>query len=124
MKQQTDAEWKVEVLRKLEDLSELWGLREDIQRIAVALEKLVDIEDQSSDEKQFLWPEFKREETEIQGSKEKIKQREQRLDRVKEEKEVGGQEEENTMEGVEERSSSFSPVVYSVRTRARQIFLT
>jgi len=45
MKQQTDAEWKVEVSRKLEDLSELWGLREDIQRIAVALEKLVDIED-------------------------------------------------------------------------------
>jgi len=29
-KQQTDAEWKAEVSRKLEDLSELQGLRKDV----------------------------------------------------------------------------------------------
>jgi len=34
----------VEVSRKLEDLSELWGLRKDVWRIAVALEKLAGIE--------------------------------------------------------------------------------
>jgi len=45
IKQQMDIEWKVEVLRKLEDLSELQGLRKDVWRIAVALEKLAGIED-------------------------------------------------------------------------------
>ena len=50
-KQQIDAEWKVEISRKLEDLSELSRLRKDIQRIAVALEKLAGIESQDSDEK-------------------------------------------------------------------------
>jgi len=29
-KQQTDAKWKMEVLRKLEELSELRGLRKDV----------------------------------------------------------------------------------------------
>jgi len=29
-KQQTDAEWKAEISRKLDDLSELSGLRKDI----------------------------------------------------------------------------------------------
>jgi len=38
------AEWKVEISRKLEDLSELSRLRKDIRRIAVALEKLASIE--------------------------------------------------------------------------------
>ena len=52
-KQQTDAEWKAEVLRKLEDLSKLWGLRKDVQRIAVALEKLASIQGQDSDNEQF-----------------------------------------------------------------------
>jgi len=45
-KQQMDAKWKVKVSRKLEDLSELQGLRKDIQRITVALEKLASIESQ------------------------------------------------------------------------------
>ena len=40
LKQQTDAEWKAEILRKLKDLSELRGLRKDVWRIMVALEKL------------------------------------------------------------------------------------
>jgi len=35
---------KTEVSRKLKELSELQGLRKDIQRIAVALEKLAGIE--------------------------------------------------------------------------------
>jgi len=30
VKQQTDAEWKTEISRKLEDLSELRGLRKDV----------------------------------------------------------------------------------------------
>jgi len=49
-KQQTNAEWKAEVLRKLEELSELQELRKDVQIIAVALEKLAGIESQDSDE--------------------------------------------------------------------------
>jgi len=53
-KQQTDTEWKAKVLRKLEDLSELRGLRKNVQRITVALEKLVRIENQESKEDQFL----------------------------------------------------------------------
>jgi len=46
VKQQTDAEWKVEVLRKLDGLGELQGLRKDVQRITVALERLAGIEGQ------------------------------------------------------------------------------
>jgi len=118
-KQQTDAEWKVEVLRKLEELSELRGLRKDVWRIAVALEKLAGIESQDSDEGQISWPEFEGEETEVQESTEKGKQREQSSDRAEEEREVEGQEEEDAMEGVEEGSGGLSPVAYSVGTGAR-----
>jgi len=50
VKQQMDAEWKIEILRKLEGLSELSGMRKDIQRIAVALEKLTSIEGKDSNE--------------------------------------------------------------------------
>jgi len=49
----------------------------------------------------------------------KGKQRAQSSNRVEEEGEVEGQEEEDAMEGVEERSSGLSLVVYSVRTGAR-----
>jgi len=52
---------------------------------------------------------------EVQGSIEKGKQREQRLDGVVEE-EVRGQEEDNEMEGVEEGGNSSFPVAYSVGT--------
>jgi len=57
---------------------------------------------------------------EVQGSKKKGKQREERLDgeNGEEEAEVGEQEEENRIKGVEERSSRFSLVVYSVSTGA------
>ena len=93
-KQQTNMEWKVEVSRKLEGLSELQGLRKDVQRITVALEKLAGIEGQDSDEEQFSWPESQGEETEVQRNTEKGKQREQRTDGAEEEREVRGQEEE------------------------------
>jgi len=53
--------------------------------------------------------------TEVQGGKEKEKQREERLNREDKEKEMGRQE-DNEMEGVEEESSRFSLVVYSVST--------
>jgi len=110
-----DTEWKAEILRKLDGLSELSGLRKDIQRIAVALEKLAGMEGEDSNEKQISWLESERELTEVQGSKDKGKQKEERLDRAEEEEEVKGQEEENGMESVEE-GGNFSPVAYSVRT--------
>jgi len=65
LKQQTDAEWRTEISRKLENLSELSKLRKDMQRITVALEKLTGIESQNSKEEQFSWPESEREEREM-----------------------------------------------------------
>jgi len=53
--------------------------------------------------------------TEVQGSPDKGKQKEKRIDGAEEEEEIGGQEEENGMEGVEEGGNS-SPVAYSVGT--------
>jgi len=102
-------------LRKLEDLGELQGLRKDVWRIAVALEKLAGTEGQDSNEELLSWPESEREVTEVQGGKEKGKQREERLDREDEEKKMGRQE-DNEIEGIEERSGSFSLVIYSVGT--------
>ena len=115
VKQQTDTEWKAEILRKLDGLSELSGLRKDIWRIAVALEKLAGMEGEDSNEERISWLESEGELTEVQGSGEKGKQKEERLVGAEEEEEVGGQEEENGMEGVEE-GSNFSPVAYSVET--------
>jgi len=115
VKQQTDTEWKAEILRKLDSLSELSGLRKDVQRIAVVLEKLAGMEEEDFDEERISWPESEGELTEVQGSGEKGKQKEDRLDGAEGEEDVGGQEEENGMEGVEE-SGTFSPVAYSVGT--------
>jgi len=50
VKQQTDTEWKTEILRKLDGLSEISSMRKDIWRIAVALEKLAGIEGEDSNE--------------------------------------------------------------------------
>jgi len=80
VKQQMDTEWKVEVSQKLEGLDKLSGLRKDVQRIAVALEKLTGIEGQDSNEELLSWLESKGELTEVQGIKEKRKEREERLD--------------------------------------------
>jgi len=110
-----DTEWKAEVLRKLDSLDELHGLRKNVRRVAVALEKLASIKSQDSDEELLSWLESEGEVTEIQGVEEKGKQREKRLDGEDKEEEVERQE-DNKMEGVEEGSSSFSPVAYSVST--------
>jgi len=83
-----DVKWKVEVSRKLEDLGKLWGLRKDIRWIAVALEKLAGIEGDNSDEELLSWLESEEEETEVQGSKERGKQKEKSLDKEGEEKEM------------------------------------
>ena len=115
-KQQTDAEWKAEVLGKLDSLDELQGLRKDVRRVMVALEKLAGIESQDSDEELLSWPESEGEVTEIPGVEEKGKQREDRLD-GKEQEEGMERQEDNKIEGVEEGSSRFSPVAYSVGTR-------
>jgi len=50
VKQQTDIEWKAEILRKLDGLSEMSSMRKDIWRIAVALEKLAGMEGEDSNE--------------------------------------------------------------------------
>jgi len=115
-KQQTDSEWKAEVSRKLEELSELRGLRKDVWRIAVALERLAGIESQDSDEELLSWPESEGEITEVPGVKEKEKQREERLDGEDKEEETERQEEGDEMEDVEEGGGSFSPVAFSVGT--------
>jgi len=115
-KQQTDAEWKAEVLRKLKDLGELQGLRKDIRRIMVALEKIAGIEGDDSDKELLSWPESEGEEMEVQGSKKREKQKEKSLDREGEEKEMGRQEEDNEMEGVEKEGGSFFLVAYSIGT--------
>jgi len=100
-------------------LSELRGLRKDVRRIAVALEKLAGIKSQDSDEGQISWPESEGEETEVQKSTEKGKQREQKSGGAEDEGEVEEQEEEDVMEGVKEGSGGRSPVAYSVRTVAK-----
>jgi len=56
----------------------------------VILEKLAGIESQDSDKELLLWPESKGEETEVQGSKEKGKQKKERIDRAEEKEEVRG----------------------------------
>jgi len=115
VKQQMDAEWKVEISRKLDGLSKLSGMRKDIQRIVVVLEKLAGIEGRYSNEEQILWLESEGEIIEVQESREKGKQKEERINGI-EEKEIKEQEEDNGMEGVKEGSSHFSPAVYSVGT--------
>jgi len=65
------AEWKGEISKKLEGLSELSELRKDVQRIAVALEKLAGIEGQDSNKELLSWPESEGKMIEVQGSKKK-----------------------------------------------------
>jgi len=106
-KQQTDAKWKTEVSQKLESLDKLSGLRKNVQRIMVALEKLAGIEGQDSNKELLSWLESEGEMTEVQGGKE---------DGEDEENKMGRQEEDNEMEDVEEGGGSFSPVAYSIGT--------
>ena len=73
----------------------------------MALEKLAGMEGEDSDEERISWLESKGELMEVQGSKDKGKQKEEGIDRA---------EEKNGMEGVEEGGGSFSLVTYSVGT--------
>ena len=98
-------------MSKLDGLSELSGMRKDIQRIAVALEKLAGMEDEDSNKERISWPESEGELMEVQGSREKGKQKEERVDGVEEEEETRKQEEENGIEDMEESGGDFSPVV-------------
>ena len=66
-------------MRKLDGLSELSGMRKDIRRITVALEKLAGMEGEDSNEERISWPESEGELTEVQGSREKGKQKEERV---------------------------------------------
>jgi len=91
-------------------------LRRDVWRIAVALERLAGIEGQDSDEELILWSESEGEVTEVQGGKEKGKQRKERSDGEDKEEGMERQEENNKMEGVEQGSSRYSLVAYSVGT--------
>ena len=109
-KQQMDTEQETEILRKLDGLSELSGIRKDIRRIAVALEKLAGMKGEDSDKEQILQLESKGELMEVQGSREKGKQKEERVDGAEEEEETKRQEEETGMEGVEEGGGDFFPV--------------
>ena len=56
-KQQMDVEWKAEVSRKLEGLSELQGLRKDVWRIADTLERIVGMRSKTPENDIISWPE-------------------------------------------------------------------
>jgi len=115
-KQQTDAEWKEQVLEKLGKVDKLVI---QVRRIADALEKMAGMRSKTPEDDLISWPESGGEETETVERMDKGKQREQSSDGVEDEGEVEEQEEENAMEGVEEGSSGLSPVAYSVGTGAR-----
>jgi len=105
-----DAEWKEQVLKKLEKVDELVA---QVRRVADALEKMAGMRSKTPEDDLISWLESGGEETETLERVDKEKQREQSSDRAEE------QEYENAMEGVEEGSSDCSPVAYSVRTGAR-----
>jgi len=115
-KQRTDAEWKEQVLEKLEKVDELVV---QVRRVADALDRMAGMRPKTLEDDLISWPESEGEETEVQESTEKRKQREQRSDGAEDEEEVEGQEEEDAMEGVEEGSGGLSPVAYSVGTVAK-----
>jgi len=96
--------------RKLDELNELQGLRKDVWRIIVAIEKLAGIESQDSEKEQFSWLTSEGEEIEMQESSGKEKQREEKI--------AGLKGENHGMEDVKEGSSNFSPVAFSVNTGA------
>jgi len=115
-KQQTDAEWKGQVLEKLGKVDELVV---QVRRVANALERMAGMRLKTPEDNIISWPESGGEETETLERMDKGKQREQSSNGAEEVEEVEGQEEEDAMEGVEEGSSDRSPVAYSVRTGVR-----
>jgi len=115
MKQQTDAEWKEQVLEKLGKMDELVV---QVQRVADALERMAGMRSKTLEEDIISWPEPGGEETETLERVDKGKQREQSSDGAEEKREVEGQE-EDAMKGVEKISGGHSPVAYSVGTGAK-----
>jgi len=115
-KQRTDVEWKEQVLEKLEKVDELVV---QVWRVADALERMAGMRPKTPEDDLISWLESEGEETEVQESTEKGKQREQRSDGAEDEGEVERQKEEDAMEGVEEGSGGLSLVVYSVGTVAK-----
>ena len=91
-----------------------------VKRVVDALERIAEIRSKTLEDDLISQLASGGEETEtverIDKGKEKEKQKEERIDESEEKEEVRGQEEENTMEGMEERSSSFSLVTFSVGT--------
>jgi len=114
-KQQTDAEWKAEVSRKLEGLSELQGLGKDVWRIADALERIAGMRSTTPEDDIISWPESRGEETETVERVDKGKGREvmEECDNERSEIdiEIGGDE----MEGVEEEIGTPVSSVWSNR---------
>jgi len=115
-KQQMDVEWKEQVLEKLGKVDKLVV---QVQRVADALERIAGMRSKTLEDNLISWLESREEETETVERMDKGKERKQSSDGVEEEGEVEGQEEEDAMEDVEEGSSGFSLVAYSVRTGAR-----
>jgi len=114
-KQQTDAEWKEQVLEKLGKVDELVV---QVWRVMDVLERMAGMRSKTPEDDLISWPESGGEEMETVERMDKGKQREQSPDGAEDEGEVEEQEEENAMEGVEEESSGLSPVAYSVGTGA------
>jgi len=94
----------------LDELNELQGLRKDVRRIIMAIEKLAGIESQDSEKEQFSWLVSEGEEIEIQESSKKGKQREEKI--------AGPKGKNHGIEDMKEGSSNFSPVAFSVDTGA------
>jgi len=114
-KQWTDTEWKEQVLEKLGKVDELVV---QVRRVADALERMAGVRSKTLEDDLISWPESRGEEMETVERMDKGKQREQSPDKAEDEGKVEEQEEEDTMEGVEE-GSCCSPVAYSVGTGAR-----
>ena len=104
-------------MKKLEKVNELVI---QIKRVVDVLERIAGIRSKTLEDDLISWPVSRGEETEtverINKEKEKGKQKKERIDGLEKKEEVRGQEEENTIEGVEKKSSSFSPVAFSVGT--------
>jgi len=103
----------------LEKLGKVDKLVIQVWRVADALERIAGMRSKTLEDDLISWPESGGEEMKTLEKIDKGKQRKQSLNGTEEEGEIERQEKENAMESIEERSSGFSPVVYSVRTRAR-----
>jgi len=101
-KQRMDAEWKKQVLEKLEKVNKLVV---QVQRVADVLERIAGIRSKTLEDGIISWPESGGEETETLERVDKRKQREQSSDRIEKEGQVERQEDKNAMKGMKEGSS-------------------